>query len=458
MWNLNLSRKEFVDYWLGNNRKSLLLSLKQSDGIILDKDLINLQWDTPPTVEYYFPQRIIASEDDLKHIFTALNSTPAAATPVSAYSRIFTPREYRTYRSKLQSPSLELAPFVALAMAEASLLTEGRSSWKDNSLAACTKTLSYTWAKALSFGDTNSISHDLPTRWFVTHSIVTDSGPSETLRTTVTATSGILNDYTKITEGLFPSKGYPEALAVALYKKDRKTLDDLWIELTYRHGINVTLDNLMRGTREERAAHLQHALKYSLMPENDGSATALCAFLATQVAPGSLEHLDLLRTARNPEIALWYAMYAALLSPSDILGIQGGMGYRIYKQLIAVPPMNQPSIADICFSELKVLERSGMGAFVKKTTSSRELQVELVPYVTSSFDYTSAQQFEMRNERGRLDVIEHEYNQASRLNHEYKVRVEQAILLLSGIMNDSPEDYNNAYEVRRLINRKKSIE
>lgn len=456
MWNLSLNRKEFIDLWIGSNRRTVSLAVEQLDGIEPDKDLINLQWDTPPSAEYYFPHRVIASDEDLKYIFTALNSTPAAATPVSAYTRALTFREHRTYRLQKTSPGL--APFVAMAMAEAALLAEGRSSWKEISLAGYTRSLSYIWGKAIRFGDANTILHDIPARWFQTYVAVTNSGSSETLRRTVTAASGILSSYINITDGLISSKGYPEALAVALYKKDRKSLNDLWLELTLRFGFDITLDNLMRSTREERAAYLQHALKYSLKPEDNGSITALCAFLATQVAPGSLEHLDLLRNTKNPEIVLWYAMYAALITPDEILGIQGGVGYRIYKLLTATPSMHQASTADICYSEFKVLERSGMDAFLKKTTSSRELQVELVPYVTASFDYSSEQQFNLRHEKGRLDVVEYQYHQASRLNHEYKARVEQAISLLSGIMDDSPEGYTDTYNTRRSSTRKKSIE
>lgn len=456
MWNLSLNRKEFVDLWIGNNGKNISRAVEQLDGAELDRSLINLQWDTPPSAEYYFPHRVIASDEDLKHIFTALNSTPAAATPVSAYTRVLTFREHRTYKLKQTSPGL--APFVAMAMAESALLAKGRSSWKDISLSGYTKTLSYTWGKAIKFGEASTILHEVPARWFHTYISVTNSGPSEALRRTVTAASVILSNYINITEGLFSSKGYPEALAVALYKKDRLHLNDLWRELTLRHGFDITLSSLMASTREERAAYLQQALKYSLKPEDNGSITALCAFLATQVAPGSLEHLDLLKSAKNPEIVLWYAMYAALITPEEILGVQGGMGYRIYKLLTAAAYTHQASTADICYSELKVLERSGMDAFLKNTTSSRELQVELIPYVTASFDYSDEQQFDLRHERARLDGIEYQYNQASRLNHEYKARVEQAISLLAGIMNDSSEGYADTYNTSRSSTRKKSID
>jgi hypothetical protein len=465
MWNLSLTRKDFIDLWLGGSRKLLGLASEQFVGSEPDENLINLQWDLRPSAEYYFPDRVIASDEDLKHIFTAINSSPTAATPVSAYTRILNFKEYKSYFlktpraqiSQLNITPLELAPFIAMAIAESALLAEDRSSWKQVSLAGCVKTLSFTWGKVVKSGSSISTIEELPNRWFRTYLAVSNITTSESLRRTVTASAGALNTYLKLSQGLQPS-GYPEALADALYKRDKKLINIVWIELTKRYGFDISLESLMLATREERASYLQQALKYSLSPEGNESLSALCAFIATQVAPGSLEHLDLLRNSGNPEIVFWYAMYAALLSPDEILGTLGGIGYRLYKLMAASDTHNQQTAADVCYTELKVLERSGIDAFLKKTNSSRELQVELLPYVTAPFEYSSAQQLDLGYQRGRLDYIEFEYHQASRLNHEYKAKVEKAISLLSGIMDDTPGSYNESVTNRRFANRKKPTE
>lgn len=465
MWKLSLTRKDFIDLWLGGSRKLLGLASEQSIGSEPDENLINLQWDLRPSVEYYFPDRVIASDEDLKHIFTALNSSPTAATPVSAYTHVLNLKEYQAYflrtprahTSQLNITPLELAPFIAMAIAESALLAEDRSSWKQISLTSCVKTLSFTWGKAVKSGRSILTAEELPNRWFRTYLAVSNITTSELLRRTVSASAGALNTYLKLSQGLQPS-GYPEALADALYKKDKKLIDGVWLELTRRYGFDISLESLMLATREERASYLQQALKYSLGPEGNESLSALCAFIATQVAPGSLEHLDLLRNSGNPEIVFWYAMYAALLSPDEILGTLGGLGYRLYKLMATFDTHGQQTTADVCYTELKVLERGGIDAFLKKTTSSRELQVELLPYVIAPFEYSSAQKLDLSYQRGRLDYIEFEYHQASRLNHEYKTKVEKAIALLSGIMDDSPGSYSESVTNRRFANRKKPSE
>lgn len=465
MWNLSLTRKDFIDLWLGGSRKLLGLASEQSIVSEPDENFISLQWDLRPSGEYYFPDRVIASDEDLRHIFTALNSSPTAATPVSAYTRILNFKEYkecflkipRAHTSQLDITPLELAPFIAMAIAESSLLAEDRSSWKEISLAGCVKTLSFTWGKVVKSGRSISTTEELPSRWFRTYLAVRNITTSESLRRTVTASAGALNTYLKLSQGLQPS-GYPEALADALYRRDKKLINVVWVELTRRYGFDISLESLKLATREERASYLQQALKYSLSPEGNESLSALCAFIATQVAPGSLEHLDLLRNSGNPEIVFWYAMYAALLSPEEILGTLGGLGYRLYKLMSASDTHSQQTTADVCYAEFKVLERSGIDSFLKKTNSSRELKVELLPYITVPFEYSSAQQLDLGYQRGRLEYIEFEYHQASRLNHEYKTKVEKAISLLSGIMDDTQGSYNESVINRRFANRKKPIE
>ncbi|HDS1756196.1 hypothetical protein [Pseudomonas sp. M5] len=457
MWNLSLNRKDFIELWLGGSRNTVALATVQPSGTEPDNGLINLQWDSRPSAEFHFPDRLIASDEDLKHIFTALNSTPAAATPVSAYTRVLSLREHRLHAYKRKSAPLELAPFIAMTMAEAALHIEDKSNWRNISLSKCTKTLSYAWTSALDICEPNIISDEIPVKWYQTYMAVNSSAPRESLRKIITAATEALNSYLRLTNGSRPS-GYPETLAEALYRKDKKSLNSTWLDLTKQYGIDISLENLMLATREERASYLQQAIKYSITSESNSSTSALCAFIATQVAPGSLEHLDLLRNTGRPEIVFWYAMYAALLTPEEILGAMEGLGYRIYRLIKAANPTNHSNIADICYAELKVLERGGMDAFLKKTSAARELKVELVPYVCVNFDYSSAQQQESPYERGRRDHLEYEYRQANRLINEYRARIDQAMSMLSGSTNEVPDGYPDPYGGRRGYPKKKSID
>lgn len=458
MWNLSLNRRDFIEFWLGGNRKAIgMIKESRLYDPELDKDLIHLQWETLPTTAYYFPTRIIGSDAELKSIFTALNASPTAATPVSAYSRVLTFRDYKYLNSRMRSLTTNLAPLVAMAMAECALLSEERHSWKQISLAGCMKTLSYTWGKAAKSREPAWIIEDLPKRWFETLLTVSTVSTTEQLRRTASAATGALNALFKITTGA-PANGYPEALAEALYKKDQKSLNLIWLELAQRYGFAISLESLMLSTREDRASYLQQALKFSLSPTGDDTLSALCAFIATQVAPGSLEHLDLLRNSGNPEIVFWYAMYAALFSPNEIMGTQGGLGYRIYKMMATEEPKSDAPSADICYEELRVLERSGIDILLKKISHAGELQVELSPFVYASFNYNSAHQLESRYDRKSRDYLEYEYHQASRLNHEYRARVEQAISLLSGITNETSEGYSETYYSRRMGVKKKPTE
>jgi hypothetical protein len=149
----------------------------------------------------------------------------------------------------------------------------------------------------------------------------------------------------------------------------------------------VSLESLAAGTREERGTYLQQALRTASAGNLCDEVAAACAFLATQIAPGSLEHLEVLRGTGSAAVVLWYAMYAALQSPNEILSTQNGVGHRVLRDIAREEKrMSRPS-ADIAYSELKALERLGLESMARKFGHVGEVEVELVPFVTSSFSY-----------------------------------------------------------------------
>ena len=62
-----------------------------------------------------------------------------------------------------------------------------------------------------------------------------------------------------------------------------------------------------------------------------------------------------------------------------------GVGQRVLRELAAISdPVSRPS-ADIAFTELRVLERVGIETMALRFGHVGEVEVELVPGVTSSF-------------------------------------------------------------------------
>lgn len=440
MWHLKFSKRDFVEFWLGAGKKSLDRVQRSSgmEPVDLD-DTIRAYWKQEPSTEYHFPDVIVASEAQLNSVLTALNATPMAASPVSAFSRLVTPKDFNEYHV---SGSIDLfehsrAAIAALAMAEAVWHSDGKIGLRQISCAACKRTLSYAWGKAVTMGASGMVFEKLPGRWLEAYSIINVSSSPQQLRRTISGVMGALSAVVSIAFEL-PPRGEAAQLAYAIHRGDRKVLGNYWKELSGAFSAGSSLESILTATREVRANYLQLALREA-SSSDDESVIAVCAFIATQVAPGSLEHLDLLRQSGNPAIVFWYALYAALQSPSEILGAQGGLGYRVYRDISFKEDYLSAPIADIGFDELKILERSGIDSFSKNLGHQGEVVVELLPTITSSFTYSSRQSKNARQEVVQPGLLENDPYLSSRVNPAYRDKVDQAINVLSQLSRELGE-------------------
>ncbi|MEK0266586.1 hypothetical protein QT383_10585 [Stenotrophomonas rhizophila] len=170
----------------------------------------------------------------------------------------------------------------------------------------------------------------------------------------------------------------------------RVSQEKSWLSLSRGLDVAVSIDALNSLNREERGLHLQRALK-TLSSQNskvdgeDDALIAACAFLATRLSPGSLDHFEILKAFGNVELMAWYIVFASIQAPRDFLFSRNGLGFKVLKGLVLVEDkVAQPS-ADISFEELSILGRAGseMRDFA---ADGQDLQVELIPYVSGSFN------------------------------------------------------------------------
>lgn len=194
---------------------------------------------------------------------------------------------------------------------------------------------------------------------------------------------------------------------------------------------------LAKLNREARGSYLQEALRYLEKSSDDENRVAACAFIATRVAPGSLEHLELLSTQRLPGLGLWYVLFASIQSPQQVLAIQNGLGHRVLRDVSAVESLTSRPSADIAFSELKAIERLGPEALSRKLGHANEIEVELVPFVTTSFTYPT-KLIRSRNElSGRQMSLEAPgYTPPEPPKAGLQERLEQAMVLLNQISRE----------------------
>ena len=406
MWTARLSRREVLELMLSANEPARDV-LKSITGVVFDGDpaAYHAFWTQQPGGALPLPELLVVPDGTEGELLVALNASPHAPSPMTSLTRVLTGSEAHALfsSSTLEGADDTLPSAVALAMVEAVVL---------------------------------SFMEKLPSRWIEAYGIVNSPAAVPGLRSIVSALIGPLGSCAQLGLGLQPA-GPAGKLAHACLRRDRLLQERAWAELAQRAGGAPSLDSLASATREERGSHLQQMLKLAPPSSNDDSMAAACAFLATQVAPGSLEHFDVLRGASNPSVAFWYALYASLQTPSEILSGLGGLGLRVIRDVSRVEePVGRPT-ADIAFSEIKALERVGIDVLGRKFGHLGEVEVELIPFVTSSFS------FHARSARARNDVqaqlpLEEEAPYG-RGEASTKAKLRQAVAYLNEVLRDLPD-------------------
>jgi hypothetical protein len=275
-----------------------------------------------------------------------------------------------------------------MALAEAMMLSDGRIGPKQLAPTACKRTLSYAWSKALATGVPPDALAELLPRWLDAYSTIHSDESAFEVRRNASAVIRMLTTCTQIGLGNIPDFE-PGRLAYAISKGDEELQENVWHSMSGRTGAKVSLRELAALNREARGMYLQEAMRHLELNRGDEGSLAACAFIATRVAPGSLEHLELLNSLRLPGLVLWYVLYASFQAPQQVLAIQNGLGHRVLRDVTTLENLTSRPVADVAFSELKALERLGPDALLRKLGHTNEIEVELVPYVTTSFTYPS---------------------------------------------------------------------
>lgn len=456
MWHIQFSRRDFVEFWLGSTKNSKSGKAQRTSSFIgatVGKSEVHAYWQQEPSTSYMFPSVVVVPDDEINDLLTAINSSPQAPAPVSALCRVLTAQDAESYFSTSPMDLSEdiLSAVVSLAMAEAVLHSEGKISWRQLSPAACKRTLSYAWGKALAARAPSESFQKLPSRWLDTYSLINSQTTIDPVRRTIAGAIGPLSAYAKVAIGI-PPLDQAGGLTYALHQKDKKSVDTYWKQVCKVFDYKIGLDELSQSTREERAAYLQQALRLATSMNSDEFASSACAFIATQVAPGSLEHLDLLRQAGNPSVVFWYALYAALQTPNEIMAAQSGLGYRIHRDIARTEEYLSEPTGDIAYEELKALERIGIESFSKKFGHTNEVEVELIPLVTSSFTYYSKQSKIQRHESYPQDDM----YQAKKKYPPTKAQLEQVISSLLQIARELPDgdDYYASNQYRKTTKKR----
>jgi hypothetical protein len=440
MWNTALTRKELVELVIGA-RKIDELKLSRVTGITPggDQNLFYAYWQEQPIAALPLPNLLVAPANSIADLLVALNALPTAPAPITALCRILTKEDASDlFQESLLGTKQDVSVAVlALAIAEAVLLADGRLVPRQATPAICKRTLSYAWGKGLSMQLSPRMMRELPSRWAETYASLNVTVAHSSFQSVVSDLMGPLGICAHLARDLKPP-GILGELAYSTFHRDASQQQQIWQRLSTQLEEEWSLRDIAAAPREERGLFLQSALR--LMPQSASiqrdERAAVCAFLATQVAPGSLEHMELLKIGGTSAMVLWYALFAALQAPIEIVTGLPGVGQRVIRELTAFSdPISRPT-ADLAFAELRILERVGIETMARRFGHLGEIEVELVPGVTSSFSLPGRNR--ARAEPEQLPI------QADQPSPSPKARLQQLIGSMMDTIRDMPEDSSAA--------------
>lgn len=442
-----VSRREIFELFLG--------STKTVEGRLRETSQLNLGagneavlvWDSDPTRQFVLPALMVLSDEDVQSTLSAIAAAPQAPSPLTALTRILTRDEARQhFDGDLLNIDERVFPAVtAIAFVEAVLHGGGRIGIKQLSPLICRRTLAFAWGRALASHAGGEAYLELPARWLDVYSLLNSPSNHEAAQYVVDPIVSVLGLLTQIAHGYRPETA-TGGLAYEILNGTKASQEQAWERLAARLSRLVRIDSLQSLTREERGSYLQEALRQMSSSGSyieQGEMAAACAFLATRLAPGSLEHLEILRGEKRLDLIVWYGLFAALQSPKEILSLYGGLGFRLSRDMLRAEEKLAAPSADISYSELKMLSRGGIEPLASRIGHSSELQVELVPYVSASFT------FQLKNRTRATDGQQSLNMEASEPELSPRARLARLAVELSNLAREIPEFLEDNYPAKR---------
>jgi len=272
-----------------------------------------------------------------------------------------------------------------LSLVEVQLLSEGQIKARQVSPAAARRTLSFVWGRGVATGLSLVELEELTSRWLEAYSLCNSLNSGDSSSPSVQYILPVLTTVCGLLENGLPFRPV-ERLIAAILNSDGQAKDSAWRDASDYFAMNISLESIENASREERGAYLQRLLKGEHRPGTAEQGAAQ-GFLATQVAPGSLEHLDIVLSQGGPGAAFWYVLFAALQKPHTILNAFGGLGRRIARDVRDCETLDRSPRADIGLDELRLLLRANADDLVSKVGHSNEIEIELLPGISATFRF-----------------------------------------------------------------------
>lgn len=169
-----------------------------------------------------------------------------------------------------------------------------------------------------------------------------------------------------------------------------------WESLAARGGLPVEVPDSMDGPREGRVKTFEEIINNASSSPSDSTVQEFgLGYLASQIAPGSMDHFQLIGSHCNlsAPVALWYGLCCGLHPKGNLDTYGEGLARRLQRELLGPTcPLSRPE-CDVALDELLVLlEGEGTGRI--RTRTPDRIRVDIAPMVSTFVRHGSVQSSE----------------------------------------------------------------
>ncbi|WP_156517011.1 hypothetical protein [Delftia sp. GW456-R20] len=400
MWYSTVNRKEFVEIFSLSLSNRLKKSLKKEPSFSREfelGELLLVGWKENPSEHSSLPCLAVARDSDISNLLALVNSIPQAPSPFTAFCRIIGKKEFLQYGDSLSLDfsQIGLEPLLALSYAEALFLADGQIQLTSLSPAICKRTLSFTWAKAVASKIPITQFGKMVDAWIDVYKMTTDPSRIARLGIMVGAMLPVIHTLSELLLGENKDLSLETEFCRALMDNSKERQELSWKKLAAPFIEATTLASIAKTTREERSQIFQKAIK-------SGASPFVTALMATQISPGTLDHIEIMLSHKDPSAVFWYAALAALARPHSVLTTQTSLSLRLERLISQPSGLEDYPQGDLSYSELQVLSRLGLEQLSRYLEHAGEIKIELVPLIVGIFRFSGRSARPENNEQDRL--------------------------------------------------------
>lgn len=392
MWTQRASRKQFFQHLnaVGKAQPHGDEPVDATTPGLFTSEVIELAWPKKPPRSNVPPSAVILDDSKRRDFLAWVLTYLPSFSPFTAYFRVVD-RETAERCSAFGEPHLDefADAAVGLILCEAAAYLEHTNSPSQLSSVSSASTCSFALGRSFALGVFSAHGRSVASAWQTARETTQQRHlpleigdilePWQVLR---------LLQEPKDSRGDALGRLPPEILkAGGEIRRNGAVGKKTWKQLVGSLPFLPEAPERMTGRREDRVQVLEKALRIlatelrSQLP----LGAFLAGYLASRVSDGSLEHVELVRTAADafPAALLWYGLCAGLHPHSVVRRTGMGLGNRILRDLSHNDNFFDLPRCDIAVAELEILGDSEFDLSDLRTRSPSLLEVELSPCVST---------------------------------------------------------------------------